>query len=146
MVTLDGTGQATRRMNGFQVLAEGVAEQHPGREVIVCGENPDGTPDLKNGIRSSDALKAAQTWRRLSGASRAPQRQPQQAAPVSPPQRPRAAGRTRRERRSSPTRGSPDSDDDPSSEPPGSTVGRHLTVVRVAARYTFACLPREMRS
>jgi len=147
LVTLDGAGQATRLMDGDQLFAEEVAAQRPGDEILVCSANPDGTPDLTNGIRTSDAAKAARTWRRLCGAARARQRQPRPAAPVSRPQRPRAAGRTRRERRSSPTRGSPDSDDDPSSEPPGSTtVGRHLTVVRVAARYTYACLPREMRS
>lgn len=147
LVTLDGEGQATRRMDGHQVLAEWVADQYPGREILVCFENPDGAPDLANGIRTSDAAKAAQTWRRLCGAARARQRQPQPPAPVSPPQRPRAAGRTRRERRSSPTRGPPDSDDDPSSsEPPGYATGRHLAVVRVAARYTFACLPLEARS
>lgn len=148
LATLNGDGQGTRHMNLLHVCAAEHGEQHPGDEALFCFAKPDGTPDLTNGVRTSDAVKAAQTWRRLCGASRAPQRQPL-ASPqlVSPPPRPRAAGRTRRERRSSPTRGSHDSDDDSSSSaPPGYATGRHLTVVRVAARYSFACLPREMRS
>lgn len=142
-VTVHPDGSSSHRMNLLQLLAAEHAEQHPGHEVLVCSENPDGTPDLENSVRGSDALKATHTWRRIARASHAPQ----QRQPQLPPQRPRATGRTRREtRRSSSPRGSPDSDDDSSSEPPGATVGRHLTVARVAARYSFACLPLEARS
>ncbi len=83
--TLDGDGQATRRMDGHQFLAEWVADQYPGREILVCFAKPDGTPDIQNGVRTSDAVKAARTWRRICGAARARQRQPQPPAPVSPP-------------------------------------------------------------